>query len=508
MPPRKPGNAIRSIINGTVVDPGRNTARKATIIIDNGCIERVDIDNKGPSKKDAVHNARGCFIIPAFCDSHSHLLAYGIELQRVRLDECRSSEDCLEKLRANLDESAEDLFGVNWDESSWTDGKKQDIDKESLDRISKKIPVIMRRVCGHFAICNSRALEMIPGNWRIVDRRRGYLYEDASLYLNDIFKPSPDMFEKGLELATSDALSRGVTSIHEIVKPESFRIYQILRSKLKLRTAVYLQEQVDESIRIGLSSGLGDDMLKFSGIKYYLDGSIGARTAALSKPYEGTRSRGTLLMTKLQLIELIRKAEKNNLQLLLHSIGDRAARLIVDAFRSYGLRNNRLRHRVEHLEYSDQRTIDAMADMNLVLSVQPNFVARWQKPGAMYQKNMGERYRCMNAFARLAKAGLKIMFGSDSMPLDPLFGLTGAVDHPFECGRLSPARALYYYTTAGPYGTFDETKKGILAPGYFADLVLLDKNPLEKQNIGNMEVHVVFLAGKIVYSRGAGKGRE
>jgi len=478
------------------------------ININNGCIERIDLDNKEPLKKDIVHDARGCFIIPAFSDSHTHLLAHGIELQRVDLSTCASAHKCLERLRERISSTGAEVFGVNWDESAWATGSTIDMTRHDLDRLSRSVPIIMRRICGHFAICNSRALGMIPPHWRIIDRKHGYLYEDAALYLNDIFKPSPEMFEKGLELATDDALSRGVTSIHEIVRPEGFKTLQLLRSKLRIRIAVYLQEQLDEVVRVGLSSGLGDDMLKFAGVKYYLDGSIGARTAALSKPFEGTRNLGKLLITKQQLIEMLRKAEKNNLQILLHSIGDRAARLITDAFRSYGLRNNTLRHRVEHLEYIDRRTMAAIADLNLVLSMQPNFVARWQKPGGMYEQRMGSRYQYMNAFATLAKAGFKLMFGSDSMPLDPLFGLTGAVDHPFECGRLSPARALYYYTTAGPYGTFDETKKGALAPGYFADLVLLDKNPLEKQNIGHMKVRTVFLAGKIVYSGDKVKGQR
>jgi predicted amidohydrolase YtcJ len=504
----KPGNAIRSIINGTVVDPGGNTARKAAIIIDRGCIERVDPDNKRPLKKAVVHDARGSYIIPAFSDSHTHLLAHGIELQRVDLSSCASPGECLERLRARIDGASAEVFGVNWDESAWVAGSARDVTRYELDRLFRSVPVIMRRVCGHFAICNSRALEMIPGNWRIVDRKRGYLYEGASLYLNDIFKPSQGMFERGLELATEEALSRGVTSIHEIVRPECFRILQLLRPKLKIRIAVYLQERLDEAVKAGLSTGLGDDMLKFSGIKFYLDGSIGARTAAMGKPYRGTKSRGTLLMGMPQLVRIIKKAEAGNIQVILHAIGDRTARLIVTALASCGFRDNRLRHRVEHLEYVDQPTVGKLAGLGLLLSMQPNFVARWQGPGGMYEQRMGNRYRRMNAFATLAKAGLKLMFGSDSMPLDPLFGLSGAVDHPFEYGRLSPGRALYYYTTAGPYGTFDEAKKGRIAPGYFADLVLLDKNPLEKQSTGHMKVLAVFLAGKIVYSRAAAKGQR
>jgi predicted amidohydrolase YtcJ len=486
--------------NTIIVDSKTSRSRTGTIFIRDGIITDIRYNITKPMGDLKRIDLKGTFAIPGFIDSHTHLLAHGIELQRVELGICHSPDDCLEKLRANLDESAENLFGVNWDESSWMVGEKQDIDKKSLDGISKKTPVIMRRVCGHFAICNSRALEIIPSHWRIVDRRRGYLYEDAALYLNDIFKPSREMFEKGLELATDDALSRGVTSIHEIVRPEGFRILQLLRSKLRIRVAVYLQEQLDEVVRVGLSSGLGDGMLKFAGVKYYLDGSIGARTAAMTKPYQGTKSRGKLLMNKAQLAGIIKKAQANNIQVLLHAIGDRTARLIADAWVSCGFRDNRLRHRIEHLEYVDQPTVKKLAQTGMVLSMQPNFVARWQTPGGMYEQRMGNRYRYMNAFATLAKAGLKLMFGSDSMPLDPLFGLTGAVDHPFKCGRLAPARALFCYTTGSSYGTFDELKKGKITVGYFADLVMLDKNPLLKQNFGHIKVQKVFLGGKLAYS--------
>jgi len=490
-----------TLANTYVVDFKGNKARKGTLFISDGIITDIRYNMTKPTGDFKRIDLKGTYTIPGFIDSHTHLLGHGIELQRVGLNNCHSPEDCLEKLRSNLDESAENLFGVNWDESNWTSGKKQDIDKKALDGISKKIPVIMRRVCGHFAIGNTKALSCISNNWRIVDRHKGYLYEDAALYLNEIFRPSENMLTKGLELAMDEALSLGITSIHEIITiPRGFEIYQKLKKKLKV--SVYLRiKHIDEVISTGITSGFGDENLKFSGLKLFLDGSIGAMTAALTKYYPNTRNKGKLLVTKKDLVGIVRKAEKNGLQLMTHSIGDRATGLLLEAYDDIGLKENRLRHRIEHLEIAGEHLMKKIAGKNLLVSMQPNFVRQWQKPGGMYEKYLGSGYRSMNSFRKAANAGIRLMFGSDGMPMGPLYGIAGAVNHPSASEKLSPAQAFYYYTAGGAYGTFDDNIKGEIGVGMLADLVVLNENPLQKENLETLKVLMVFMGGKLTYEK-------
>jgi predicted amidohydrolase YtcJ len=96
-------------------------------------------------------------------------------------------------------------------------------------------------------------------------------------------------------------------------------------------------------------------------------------------------------------------------------------------------------------------------------------------------------------------AGVRVIFGSDCMPLSPFFGIHGAINHPFQCGRLTPLEALRLYTADAAYATFDGKKKGTIEPGKFADLIVLDKNPLTERNLDSIRIVAVFVNGSRVH---------
>ena len=276
---------------------------------------------------------------------------------------------------------------------------------------------------------------------------------------------------------------------------------------MNLRFAIYILSKYLQSIlKSGMSSGLGDDFLKLAGIKVFCDGSVGAKTAAMKKPYKGLRTRGKILVSKQKLNSIIKEAEKNGLQLMVHSIGDRTTAEILKVFEknikplSSGVKNP-LRHRLEHIEILDDASIKKMARMNLIASMQPNFARRWQHPGGLYECYLSKRYKEMNCFRKLYDAGVKVIFGSDCMPLGPLYGIKGAHQHPFSCGRLSRKEAFKMYTKAGAYATFEEGKKGTVEKGKFADLVVLDKNPLKEKNLDDIKILMTIVNGKVMYRR-------
>ncbi len=471
------------------------------LLINNGLIEKIFRGRERLPTNIGRIDLNGNHVIPGFIDCHTHLVSMGIKMQMTDLSTCRSLKACLDKLRANLNQGTGVLFGVGWDESIWAGGKKESLNRFVLDRISRQRPIVMRRVCGHFAVCNTVALNQIPQVWRIIDRKNGLLYEDAALYLFEIFPQSDETLVRAIEISQDLALSLGITSVHEITNVRRFKIFQKLRNRLKLRISLYpISRHFDEIIKGGFGSNFGDDFLKLSGIKFFLDGSIGAMTAALTKPYDNSKNTGELLISKSGLKEIIKKAEVNSLQLMVHSIGDRATATLIEAFREFGLRKNVLRHRIEHLEIADERIISKIAQLGLIASMQPNFVYRWQLPGGMYEKNLGARYTEMNPFKRLLKAGVRVAFGSDTMPIGPLYGLKGAFIHPSPCGRLKPLEAIKIYTKEGAYPTFDENKKGEIMVGKFADLTVLDRNPVH-ENLDQCHVRLVLVAGKIVYPK-------
>jgi predicted amidohydrolase YtcJ len=472
------------------------------VLLQDGLIADVFFNNEKIPEHIKKVDMRGYYVMPGFIDSHTHLVSRGIELQRVDLEKCTSLTECLEKLREADHEDHDIVFGSNWDESRWTHGDVNTVNKTTLDTISSKKPIIMRRICGHFAVVNTRALNRIPHNWEIVDRLNGYLYGDVSLNLNEIFKPSIEMVEKAIDVACTEALALGITSINEVALPYQFRILQRCKERhtLKLRMALYIPHKYfDVIVSHNMPVGSGNNFLTLRGMKIYLDGSIGAKTAAVIKPYQHSRKRGTLLLPMGMVSSLVKRAEDQDIQLMIHAIGDRTIHEVLKVLEKNIRRGNVLRHRLEHIEMVDSVSIKKIAQMNIIASMQPNFVRQWQMPGGLYETSLGVRYRKMNCFKDLLNAGVRVIFGSDCMPLGPLFGIHGAVTHPSQCGRLTRLEALRLYTTDAAYATFDEEKKGTIEPGRFADLIVLDKNPLTERNLDSIHIIAVFINGSQVY---------
>ncbi len=485
--------------NARIVDFKNANVESCALLIEAGMIRKKFTGSGSRPKAIRKLNLHGKYVIPGFIDGHTHLIPEGIKMQQLDLSRCRSLEDCLKKIRADL-KKQDIVFASNWDEASWRASDSKGLNRHTLDRLSRKKPIIMRRICGHYAVVNTAALRHIPENRRIVDRGSGILYEDAALNLNDFFPPTDEMLEEAVSLAANKALRLGITSVHEISKPRYFRVLQKKRKELKIRYAIYLTERYHEHVlETGLRTGYGDDWLRFEGTKVFVDGSIGARTAALTRPYEGTHRRGNILVSTSRLKWFVDTAESSGIQLMLHSIGDRTTKIALRILKERVAQGNPLRHRIEHLEMLSDESVAEMGRMKIIASMQPNFVRRWQNPGGMYEKVLGARYIGMNRFRSLLLRRVRLLFGSDCMPLGPLYGLQGAISHPSEKERLSIAQSLTTYTESGAFATFEERKKGKLEQGYLADLVVLNGNPLERENLAALAIQMVIVGGEIVY---------
>ncbi len=140
-----------------------------------------------------------------------------------------------------------------------------------------------------------------------------------------------------------------------------------------------------------------------------------------------------------------------------------------------------LRHRFEHYEIVHDDQVARTVELGLVASSQPNFVGEWSAKGGMYHARLGDRYRLNNRFRSFLDAGVALAFGSDGMPFGPLVGLQGAVGHPDPGQRLTPAEAVWHYTTGAAWALHWEDAVGALVPGMKADLVVLEQTELDAQ---------------------------
>lgn len=500
------GSESLALIDGEVVTMEPSPARAEAILIEGEKIVAVgstqEILNRAPAKTRLIHLA-GRVATPGFIDSHTHLVSYGLDLSRPDLSTARSFNEVLEMVRGALRnrEPSKPLIAVNWDQSKWRDPHIPTA--EELDRATGRYPVILRRICGHIAVANGAALELLPRRLRKVDWRKGLLFEDAALDLNRVFPPDAEEIVGGL-LKAMDAASRvGVTSIHDVGSLRYYRAYKRLEKERRLKLRVYFcfkHKEIDKLLKSKIHEGSRSKWLTVGGIKIFADGSLGARTAALSRPYVASSNVGVLNHTSAKLLKIMRKADKHGFQLFIHAIGDRAIEQVLSAYGNLIAHGNPLRHRIEHFEIASRGQIEKLRRLNLIACMQPNFVT-WQRPKGIYEWNLGVRRRKMaNRIADVIRAGAVVAFGSDCMPFSPSYGLWGATEHPNPEQRISTEKALKTYTLNSAYASFDEKIKGSLVPGKLADLVVFSENPFESKDLRKVEVLLTIVNGKIVYS--------
>jgi len=475
--------------------------------------ENKELERLADSKAKLI-DAKGKVVLPGFIDAHSHFAYMGVREGYLDLSDTTAKHEALSKIKEfSLNKAAgEWIIGSGWDESHWSDSNEY-MNKGELDAASPDNPVLLRRVDGHLDCVNTRALEILnlPKDtigYELVDGEpTGVLKEDAVELAAKILEPSVEEFISGITTATKIAHRRGVTSIQDAqVDGRMLKAYRLLNQADQLNIRASLMpttEYLNELIDLGLGAGFGGDRLRLGPLKVFSDGSIGAGTAAISEPYlDNPDELGLLMWEKERLEEIVVKAHENDIQLAIHAIGDRAIDLVLDCFEKANAQSKKdLRHRIEHAEMLSAEQIARMREMKIIASMQPNFVGQWGLSDGMYDHRLGrERTMRMNPVAAVVENGVPLIFGSDCMPFNPLYGIHWAVNAPYPLQRISPEQAFKAYTIGGAYASFEEGRKGTLEVGKLADLVMLDGDPFkEPEAIVDMSVQMTIFNGEVVY---------
>lgn len=449
----------------------------------------------------------GKTVLPGFIDAHTHFLQSGLEeissvTDLSKLDRTDTLAKLAEAVRSRGE--GEWVIGRGWDESVWQDPSY--LSCEELDRIAPRNPVVAVRIDGHLLTVNNLALKRIPAdvNQGQIDISRGILREkEAFAFLRKI-GPDAETLRDALYAATALAHRLGITSIHTMLSPDRIRPYMRERGRVKLRVTLYPEISCLDALEtLGIESGFGDEWLRLGGVKLFADGSIGAGNAALGEPFADSGENGSLNYTDEELVHLIRRAEEAGLQTAIHAIGDRAIEQVLRAHLTAGT-SRELRHRIEHFELPAKAQIERAKDMGLNISMQPNFVGNWSGDKRMYQARLGsQRDRQSDPHHLVLEAGLPLAFGSDCMPISPLYGLHWAVNAPHPSQRVSVSEGISCYTEVGAYLSFEEAKKGKIEVGMDADLVILDQDPhCVPERIVELHVEMTFVGGEVVFRRG------
>jgi len=451
----------------------------------------------------------GRVLLPGFIDAHTHLTMLGQYLVHADLREADGPADCVAQLEATAGERSGDdwVLGFGYDESDWAESRY--LEREDLDAVSSDRPVAAFREDMHVAAANSVALDQHVAAMPEADVRRedgqptGVLVEEAVDVIYRAIEPDRHETTELVRAAQAEANRRGITMIHDMVRQsEAPGVYRMLErtGELTLRVRLnYWSDHLQALRETGLATNDGSGMVQVGAIKSYTDGSIGGRTAKLHEPYADAAGTGQWVVPPAELQALVRQAHDAGFQFAAHAIGDAAVDAVLAAY-AHTAAPAAVRHRVEHAELMSDAAIDRLGDLGVVASVQPNFL-KWARGEGLYEQRLGrDRGRRMNRYRDLLEADIPLAFGSDGMPLHPLFGVHQAVNHPVAAQELSVTEAIRAYTSGGAYAGFDEDRLGTIEPGKRADFVALESSPWAKAAaIDELGVALTIVNGEIVY---------
>jgi len=526
--------------NGCIGTQDGNDDFCEAVGIENGKISFVG-STEDAMKLDCAEKTdlQGRLVLPGFTDSHLHILHYSFVENTIKLFDCRSAEDVLKEVdSAARKRNGEDipwLFGRGWNEELFNE-KRYPL-KSELDRISDTYPILLVRVCGHAAVCNTPGLEKLKKIKEFqeiesdVDFETGTLRENAVQFFYSVLEaPSLETVENLIEFGAKSLNEKGITAIQSddlaSLPGKNWRriveAYTDLAESGRLSVNVYEQclfERFDDlKVFIGSGYRTGQSFGNFTigPVKLIQDGALGARTAALSQTYENDADNmGEIIYDQKLLDEIVAYCDEHQMQIAVHCIGDMAMQMVIDAIERSPARksNGKGRHGIVHVQISTKEIIDKMKEDDLIAYIQPVFV---DLDMDIVEQRVGkERTKSSYAWKTLLDEGVLTCGGSDA-PVDSFdvieniyFAVTRCRLDGTPAGgwmpeqRLSVEEAVRLFTKYPAYASYSEDRKGTIEVGKDADLVILNKNIYREDplKIKDAKVDMTLLNGETVYMR-------
>jgi predicted amidohydrolase YtcJ len=481
-----------------------------------------------------VIDARGGLVMPGFADGHSHFVDGGFQLASLDLRDAATPQAFVQRIAqyaAKL-QRGQWILGGDWDHTLWQG--QQLPRREWIDSVTPNTPVFISRLDAHAALANTAALAAAgvtqatptpPGGEIQHDARTGEptgIFKDQAMDLIYAAVPATtaEQLDSALARALTYAASLGVTATaHMSASWAALASYRRMEraGRLTLRAYVFLPVDQWRAVADTIAhSGAGDSWARIGGLKGFMDGSAGSRTASFFDAYDDSAGyHGLQRNPEADMRTWIGNADSAGLQVAVHAIGDRANAMLLAIYdsvaRAHGARDRRFR--IEHAQHLRPEDIPKFGALGIVSSMQP---AHLIDDGRWVQQRIGpERIKTTYAFRTLLDRDAPLAFGSDwsVATLDPLVGVSAAVtrrtsDNKNPTGwvpaqKITLSEALRAYTVGNAWAVFAEQQWGTLAPGRDADVIVLDQNlfSMAPDSLATARVIVTIVGGKIVYRK-------
>jgi predicted amidohydrolase YtcJ len=532
------------LYNGRVVTLAEALPRCAALACKDGRVVALGDDGEvralaGPGTEQLDLDGR--MAIPGFNDAHNHMLHMGLKFAHLQLDDCTSIAEMVERVRAWAARTPHGhwIVGEGWNESLFAEGRLPT--RHDLDAATDAHPVVLMRFF-NLDVVNSAALALARVDARTPDPAGGKIERDADGSPSGLLRasakalvrrllPEPAMPELigAIEAASRAYLEVGITSVLDPgLLPDEIRAYQHAYRQGRLHVRANLlpswhgfldtegeAELMARAAALGVFSGLGDDRLRLGALKMALDGGTTSRTAWMFQPFLGEDEvRDYHRLDPADLRRYFAAGHALGWDIGIHAIGDRAHHEAAAAFADVLARSEAgadHRHSLIHAYFATEESLRQMAAHDLAAVIQPTFI--YFEGDDLFRDvgpELAGRYKPMRTYL---DRGIRVVATSDvpsTVDYNPFIGLYSLVTRKSRLGTpiapreaVSREEALHAYTVAGAWLTREEGRKGRLAPGYLADLAVLDRDyfACPAEEIKDIRVELTVVDGRVAWRR-------
>ena len=541
---------LTRIYNGDIRTMDDRQPRAQAALIENGRFAfvgglkaaRVELARRGETAREI--DLEGRLTLPGFNDSHMHFIHFAKGLMSVDLSGAQSIAEIQARMKKGLEQGLAPegiwLEGEGWNQDYFTQGEKRFPNRADLDAVCPDKPMMIMRACFHIGALNSAALKALNITRETAPQYGGLagigpdgepdgviresLLDDTKAQISSL---NLETMKQIILAAQQKALAQGITSIQSDdvgYTPQAdynllFEAFAQLEAQgqLQIRLSEQCLLQKPELIEEFLDAGYGrwgSRWLRPSCVKLLADGSLGARTAALRRPYHDDPSTtGLEMFTQDQLNELVLTCQRRNMPAAIHAIGDRAVEMALDAIENAQLLcpQYRPRHGVVHCQITDQALLRRFRQLDVLAFVQPIFIDYDMR---ICQDRVGEELTASSyAWRSLYENGVHVSLGTDCPveKFDTMPNLYCAVARKNVAGgekqtflpqeALTMEQALKCYTVEGAYASGEEEEKGSISPGKLADFIVLDRDlfSIPEEEILQTKVLQTWVEGQLRY---------